>query len=188
MGEFLNYGSAGSGNPPPGNKGAPPGVGGKGFFGASTTPTPTPPPTGATFMVVSANNTDPTLANSPGAAWRDGSGVWHVVNTTALGARGSFGVTHVNGVWIMTTNAPGALAPLIGTTADATPPAAVSAVTTGLSESLTAIDGSLGFKIGSLLGNIITAPSDLSSFTVNSAGGPFGYVVLGVASNQDPLP
>lgn len=159
------------------------GVGGKGFFGA---PQPRPvTPASATFMVVSANNTDPTLANAPGAAWRDTNGVWHVINTAALGARGSYGVTHVNGVWYMTTNAPGALAPLIGKTADGSPPAAMSAVVTNIPDPLTAIDGSLGFKIGSLLGNIITAPANLSSFTVNSAGGPFGYVVLGIASNQD---
>lgn len=187
MGHLLNYGIQTPGAPsPPGNQGAPSGVGGKGLFGA----TPVRPVAVArpTFMVVSANSTDPTIASAPGAAWRDGSGVWHVINTSALGARGSFGVTHANGVWYLTTNAPGGIHSLLGQTPDGTPPAAFTVTDTGLTEPLTAIDASLGFKIGSLLGNIITAPTNLSSFTSNSAGGPFGYVVLGVASNQDHVP
>lgn len=178
MGEFINYGSSGTN--------APPGVGGKGFFGSTPPKAVTPPPTGATFMVVAANDTNPNLATGAAASWRDASGTWHVVDASALGARGSFGVTHVSGVWYMTTNAPGVLNALLGKTADGSPPAAMSAVVTNVPDHLTAIDGALGFKIATLFGNIVTAPANLSSFTINSANGPGSYVVLGVASDQDP--
>lgn len=137
-------------------------------------------------MVVGTNTTNPNTANSPKASWRDTSGTWHVVDASALGTRATLGVTHVSGVWYMTTNQPGGIGSLIGKTADGAPPAAVTSVATGTTEPLTAIDGALGFKIATLNGNIVTAPSNLSSFTINSAGGPGSYTVLGVASDQDP--
>jgi len=151
-------------------------ISGDGFFLGSALA-----PAGPTFMVVGANNSNPNISNVPHAAWRDASGTWHVINATALGARGILGVTHVSGQWYATTNAPGALDALIGVAAD--PPSTFAGVVTGVPDHLGDITYDSLFVIASLFGNIITAPLDLSAFTSQPSHGPGSYVVQGVRGN-----
>jgi hypothetical protein len=153
-------------------------ISGSGFFLGSALP-----PSGPTFMVVGGNTTNPNTANVPHASWRDSLGVWHVISTAAVGARALLGVTHVSGHWYATSNAPGGLHSLIGITADGDPPSALAAVPTGLTDPLSDIAYNAKFVIGSLFGNIITAPLSLASFASNPSHGPGSYAVQGVASN-----
>lgn len=134
-------------------------------------------------MVVGADTTNPNLASIPYAAARTATGVWSVIDTTALGARAMLAVTHAGTNWYATTNGPGPLNGFVGVSADGAPPAAFTAVDSGQPDHLCAIDHNSQFAIASLFGNIITAPTDLSSFSSHSANGPGSYVPVGVATN-----
>lgn len=92
-------------------------------------------------------------------------------------------MTHVAGKWYVTTNAPGVLNSLLGVTSDGSPPSALAAVATGLPDHLSDITYDTQFVIGSLFGNVVTAPLDLSSFVSNPSNGPGSYVVQGVRGN-----
>lgn len=150
-----------------------------GFFkGASAAP-----PAAGSFMVVGASSTNPNIANTPYAAWRSPGGVWSVINTATIGPRALLGVTHAAGAWYAASNNPGGVHCVVAHTADGSPPAAFAVADCGFADRLTAICHNTQFTIASLLGNIISAPTNLSSFTQNPSGGGGSYTIQGIAVN-----
>jgi hypothetical protein len=155
-----------------------PGLSGKGFFG----PVPTVAALAAPqFMVVGMNNSNPNVASAAGASFRDVNGQWHVVDVTALGARGVLGLTHDSGNWYLMSNAPGGTHGLVGVAPDRAL-ALSSANDTGFAFHLTDVVLGTSFVIGTLDNEILTTP-DFVSFAAHPANGGGSYTTMGVAVN-----
>jgi hypothetical protein len=138
------------------------------------------------FMVVGANNVNPTTASAGGAALRDANGTWHVVDVTSLGARGLLGVSanQVSGPgWIISANAhPGNA--FIGNLADGSLTAVgidtgIAALVFSDNNALASAPG-VGVFVFGTLGNIVVTTPDLTTFTQHPAHGPGSYTIMGV--------
>jgi len=171
MGHFIG---------PPGNQG----IVSSGIFGPNTAP---PGFVGQFAIVAMTGGGSPNSATTNGMAVRDTSGVWHLIDTSALGARAILGVTQnpSGDGWVCGTNAPGGIDAFAGSVPDSN--LVLAGIDTGLTHPLTAVTQDAGTLFWATLDNNVVSTPDLVSFSAVPGHGPGSYTGLGIAMVGDPV-